>query len=171
MTVSAKDLGTQKEQHITISDSNALSQEEIDRIKKEAEEHKAEDAQKKAEFEKKNQAEGYVYSVERSLTDENLKDKFTDDEKKQLEDLVAAAKKAIDEKNDTELFAKKDELEKVYGPIITRIYQENAPKDANGNPQVDPNMFNNMFGGQGGNGQNPFGGNPFQAGAPFTETK
>ena len=81
------------------------------------------------------------------------------------------AKKAIDEKNDTELFAKKDELEKVYGPIITRIYQENAPKDANGNPQVDPNMFNNMFGGQGGNGQNPFGGNPFQAGAPFTETK
>jgi hypothetical protein len=39
------------------------------------------------------------------------------------------------------------------------------PKDANGNPQVDPNMF----GGQG--GQNPFGGNPFQAGAPFTETK
>ena len=171
LTVSAKDLGTQKEQHITINDSNALSQEEIDRIKKEAEEHKAEDAQKKAEFEKKNQAEGYVYSVERSLTDENLKDKFTDDEKKQLEDLVAAAKKAIDEKNDTELFAKKDELEKVYGPIITRIYQENAPKDANGNPQVDPNMFNNMFGGQGGNGQNPFGGNPFQAGAPFTETK
>ena len=171
LTVSAKDLGTQKEQHITISDSNALSQEEIDRIKKEAEEHKAEDAQKKAEFEKKNQAEGYVYSVERSLTDENLKDKFTDDEKKQLEDLVAAAKKAIDEKNDTELFAKKDELEKVYGPIITRIYQENAPKDANGNPQVDPNMFNNMFGGQGGNDQNPFGGNPFQAGAPFTETK
>ena len=171
LTVSAKDLGTQKEQHITISDSNALSQEEIDRIKKEAEEHKAEDAQKKAEFEKKNQAEGYIYSVERSLTDENLKDKFTDDEKKQLEDLVAAAKKAIDEKNDTELFVKKDELEKVYGPIITRIYQENAPKDANGNPQVDPNMFNNMFGGQGGNGQNPFGGNPFQAGAPFTETK
>ena len=170
LTVSAKDLGTQKEQHITINDSNALSQEEIDRIKKEAEEHKAEDAQKKAEFEKKNQAEGYVYSVERSLTDENLKDKFTDDEKKQLEDLVAAAKKAIDEKNDTELFAKKDELEKVYGPIITRIYQENAPKDANGNPQVDPNMFNNMFGGQAG-GQNPFGGNPFQAGAPFTETK
>jgi hypothetical protein len=43
------------------------------------------------------------------------------------------------------------------------------PKDANGNPQVDPNMFSNMFGGQG--GQNPFGGNPFQAGAPFTETK
>ena len=70
------------------------------------------------------------------------------------------------------MFAKKDELEKVYNPIITRIYQENMPKDANGNPQVDPNMFNNMFGGQAGTtGENPFGGNPFQAGAPFTETK
>ena len=172
LTVSAKDLGTQKEQHITINDSNALSQEEIDRIKKEAEEHKAEDAEKKAEFEKKNAAEGYIYSVERSLTDDNLKDKFTDDEKKQLEDLVAEAKKAIDTKDDAAMFAKKEELEKVYNPIITRIYQENMPKDANGNPQVDPNMFNNMFNGaQGGTGDNPFGGNPFQAGAPFTETK
>jgi len=173
LTVSAKDLGTQKEQHITINDSNALSQDEIDRIKKEAEEHKAEDAEKKAEFEKKNNAEGYIYSVERSLTDDNLKDKFTDDEKKQLGDLVAEAKKAIDEKDDATMFAKKDELEKVYNPIITRIYQENMPKDANGNPQVDPNMFGNMFNGAQGasGGQNPFNGNPFQAGAPFTETK
>ena len=65
------------------------------------------------------------------------------------------------------MFEKKHELEKVYQPIITRIYQENMPKDANGNPQVDPNMF----GGQGASGDNPFGGNPFQAGTPFTETK
>ena len=64
------------------------------------------------------------------------------------------------------MFTKKDELEKVFQPIITKIYQENMPKDANGNPQVDPNMFNNMFGGANG-GQNPFGGNPFTAGQPF----
>lgn len=171
LTVSAKDLGTQKEQHITINDSNTLSKEEIERIKKEAEEHKAEDAEKKAEFDKKNAAEGYIYSVERSLSDDNLKDKFTEDEKKQIEDIVTEAKKAIDEKDDAKMFEKKDELEKVYNPIISRIYQENAPKDANGNPQVDPNMFNNMFGGQGATGDNPFGGNPFQAGTPFTETK
>jgi molecular chaperone DnaK len=168
LTVSAKDLGTQKEQHITISDSNALSQEEIDRIKKEAEEHKAEDDKKKAEMDKKNAAEGYIYSVEKSLTDDNLKDKFTDDEKKQLEDLVKEAKEAIDSKDDAKMFEKKDELEKVYNPIITRIYQENMPKDQNGNPQVDPNMFSQMFnGGQGGDAGNPFSGNPFQAGAPF----
>jgi len=147
LTVTAVDKGTNKEQHITISDSNSLSQEEIDRIKKEAEEHKAEDEKQKAEFDKKNEAEGYIYSVERSLNDEAMKDKFTEDEKKQLEDLVKEAKEAIDAKDDEKMYAKKDELEKVYQPIITRIYQESMPKDANGNPQVDPNMFSQMFGG------------------------
>lgn len=149
LTVSAKDLGTQKEQHITINDSNSLSEEEIARIKKEAEENKAADEAKKAEMDKKNTAEGYIYSVEKSLEDENLKDKFTEDEKKQLEDLVKEAKEAIDAKDDEKMFAKKDELEKVYSPIITRIYQENMPKDENGNPKVDPNIFSgfgDMFG-------------------------
>ena len=150
VTVTAMDKATNKEQHITISDSNSLSQEEIDRIKKEAEEHKAEDDKKKAEMDKKNTAEGYIYSVEKSLNDEQFKDKFTSDEKKQLEDLVKEAKEAIDSKDDDKMFAKKDELEKVYQPIITRIYQESMPKDSNGNSQVDPNMFNQMFGGAGG---------------------
>ena len=150
VTVTAMDKATNKEQHITISDSNSLSQEEIDRIKKEAEEHKAEDDKKKAEMDKKNTAEGYIYSVEKSLNDEQFKDKFTSDEKKQLEDLVKEAKEAIDSKDDDKMFAKKDELEKVYQPIITHIYQESMPKDSNGNPQVDPNMFNQMFGGAGG---------------------
>ncbi len=165
LTVSAKDLGTQKEQHITINDSNALSQEEIDRIKKEAEEHKEEDKKQKEEMDKKNSAESYIYSVERSLTDDAIKDKFTDDEKKQLQDLVDSAKKAIDEKNDAEMFAKKDELEKVYTPIISRIYKENAPQGGTGASQVDPNMFSDMFGAN--NGQTPTGGNPFQTGTPF----
>ena len=166
LTVTAVDKATNKEQHITIDNSNSLSQEEIDRIKKEAEEHKEEDNKKKAEMDKKNAAEGYIYQVEKSLNDENLKDKFSSDERKQLEDIIKEAKEAIDAKDDDKMFNKKDELEKVFQPIITRIYQENAPKDANGNPQVDPNMFSNMFGG-GANSQNPFGGNPFTAGQPF----
>lgn len=146
VTVTAMDKATNKEQHITISDSNSLSQEEIDRIKKEAEDHKAEDDKKKAEMDKKNSAEGYIYSVEKSLNDDTYKDKFTDDERKQLEDLVKEAKEAIDAKDDEKMFAKKDELEKVFNPIISRIYQESMPKDENGNPKVDPNMFGNMFG-------------------------
>ena len=168
LTVTAVDKATNKEQHITIDNSNSLSQEEIDRIKKEAEEHKEEDNKKKAEMDKKNAAEGYVYQVEKSLNDENLKEKFSSDERKQLEDIIKEAKEAIDAKDDEKLFTKKDELEKVFQPIITRIYQENMPKDANGNPQVDPNMFNQMFGGGGANpGSNPFSGNPFTAGQPF----
>ena len=169
LTVTAVDKATNKEQHITISDSNSLTQEEIDRIKKEAEEHKEEDNKKKAEMDKKNAAEGYIYQVEKSLNDDNFKDKFSSDERKQLEDIIKEAKEAIDAKDDDKMFNKKDELEKVFQPIITRIYQENAPKDANGNAQVDPNMFNNMFGGgaNGQNGQNPFNGNPFTAGQPF----
>ena len=152
LTVTAVDKGTNKEQHITISGSNSLSQDEIDRIKKEAEEHKADDDKKKAEMDKKNTAEGYIYSVEKSLNEEAYKDKFTSDERKQLEDLVKEAKEAIDAKDDEKMYAKKDELEKVYQPIITRIYQESMPKDENGNPKVDPNMFGQMFGG-GANGQ------------------
>ena len=167
LTVTAVDKGTNKEQHITISDSNSLSQEEIDRIKKEAEEHKAEDNKKKEEMDKKNAAEGYIYQVEKSLSDENLKDKFTDDEKKQIEDLVKEAKEAIDAKDDDKMYAKKDELEKVYSPIISKIYKENMPKDANGNPQVDPNMFSQMFGG----GGNSFGGAQGFDPSQFTQAK
>ena len=168
LTVTAIDKATNKEQHITIDNSNSLTQEEIDRIKKEAEEHKEEDNKKKAEMDKKNEAEGYIYSIEKSLNDEQLKDKFTSDERKQLEDIIKEAKEAIDAKDDEKMFAKKDELEKVFQPIITRIYQENMPKDANGNPQVDPNMFGQMFGGANSNGNaNPFSGNPFTAGQPF----
>ena len=104
----------------------------------------------------------------KKLNDEQLKDKFTSDERKQLEDIIKEAKEAIDAKDDEKMFAKKDELEKVFQPIITRIYQENMPKDANGNPQVDPNMFGQMFGGANSNGNtNPFSGNPFTAGQPF----
>ena len=162
LTVTAIDKGTNKEQHITISDSNSLSQEEIDRIKKEAEEHKAEDEKKKAEMDKKNAAEGYIYSVEKSMNEENYKDKFTEDERKQLEDLIKEAKEAIDAKDDEKMFEKKDELEKVFQPIITRIYQESMPKDENGNPKVDPNMFSQMFG----NGQG-FNFDPNAGGANF----
>ena len=63
----------------------------------------------------------------------------------------------INANDNTKMFEKKDELEKVYSPIISRIYKENMPKDANGNPQVDPNMFSQMFGGT---GANPFAGQP-----------
>ena len=143
LNVSAKDLGTQKEQHITINNSNSLSQEEIDRIKKEAEEHKAEDDKKKAELDKKNEAEGYIYSVEKSLNDENISSKMSEEDKSTWDSLVKEAKEAIDAKDDDKMFAKKDEVEKVFGPIITKIYQENAGRQQNaGDPMNGGTQFN-----------------------------
>lgn len=155
LNVSAKDLGTQKEQHITINNSNSLSQEEIDRIKKEAEEHKAEDDKKKAELDKKNEAEGYIYSVEKSLNDENISSKMSEEDKSTLDSLVKEAKEAIDAKDDDKMFAKKDELEKVFGPIITKIYQENAGTQQNaGDPMNGGTQFNPFDGAFGQTQQN-----------------
>ena len=154
LNVSAKDLGTQKEQHITINNSNSLSQEEIDRIKKEAEEHKAEDDKKKAELDKKNEAEGYIYSVEKSLNDENISSKMSEEDKSTLETLVKEAKEAIDAKDDDKMFAKKDELEKVFGPIITKIYQENAGTQQNAGDPMNGTQFNPFDGAFGQTQQN-----------------
>ena len=155
LNVSAQDLGTQKEQHITINNSNSLSQEEIDRIKKEAEEHKAEDDKKKAELDKKNEAEGYIYSVEKSLNDENISSKMSEEDKSTLDSLVKEAKEAIDAKDDDKMFAKKDELEKVFGPIITKIYQENAGTQQNaGDPMNGGTQFNPFDGAFGQTQQN-----------------
>ena len=153
VTVTAMDKATNKEQHITISDSNSLSKDEIERIKKEAEEHKADDDAKRAEAEKKNNAEGYVYSVEKSLNDENMKDKFTDDERTKLEGIIKEAKEAIDSKDDDKLYEKKEALEQVYNPIVTRIYQENAKsgegsQGANGQNFNFGDMFNGATGGE-----------------------
>ena len=152
LEVTAKDKATGKEQHISIQNTNNLSKEEIERIKKEADEHKAEDAAKKAEMDKLNMAESYIYQADRSLNDENLKEKFTSDERKQLEDLIKAGKDAIQSKDSTKILEAKDNLEKVFGPIIAKIYGQTGGKN------VDPNVmnqFSQMFGGA--PGSNPFG--------------
>lgn len=142
LTVKAMDKGTNKEQHITIQNSNSLSQEEIDRIKKDAETHKAEDEKRQAEIKKVNEAESYMFSVKSTLDNENFKDKFSDDDRKKLNDICDDIKKAIDEKNYSEIDLKKKALEDVFNPIVTKIYQEANPQGAT-NAQDFTNMFNN----------------------------
>ena len=151
LTVTAKDLGTQKEQHITIEKGNSLSQEEIDRIKKDAADHAEEDKKKKEEIDKLNDVEGYKYSVEASLKDEHMGSKFTDEEKEKINELL----KELDEQLQTKDLAKiepaRKALEDYYQPIIMRIYQESAPKQgAEGTQQTQGNPFNQM------GGDNPF---------------
>lgn len=146
LSVSAKDLATNKEQHITINNSNSLSDEEIERIKADAEKFKAEDEKKKKDLEDLNAAEGYMYSVKQTLENENFKEKFTEDEKNSINEKMEVLKKALEDRSNVEgVKTAKDELEKVFQPIITKIYEAAAPKSEDGNTQSNP--FGDAFNG------------------------
>lgn len=94
LTVTAKDKATSKSQHITIKDSSALSKEEIEKMKKEAELHATEDRQKKELIDLRNQADALIHTTEKTLKDAG--DKVKDDVKKPIEEKIAEVKKAKD---------------------------------------------------------------------------
>ena len=156
LSVSAKDLGTGKEQNIRIDNQQSLSQEEIDRIKADAEKFKEEDEKKRKELEEINQAESYSYSVKQTLEQENLKDKFTEDEVKQITELNETLQEKIKTRDLSQVKKAKDKLEEVFKPIITKLYEDVAKEQAANNPQsgdATQNPFAN-FSGQ----SNPFNG-------------
>ena len=124
VNVTAKDLGTNKEQSITITSSTNLSDEEIERMKKEAEEHKAEDEKRKAEADTRNEAEQLVFQTEKSLKD--LGDKVTDDEKKEIEELIKDVKDALEKDDIDDIKDKKDKLSEKAMALATRVYEEAA---------------------------------------------
>jgi molecular chaperone DnaK len=119
-------LGTGKENEITIKDSGGLSQEEIARIKAEAEKFKAEDERKKEEIDKLNAAEGYAYQIRNLLSDESLKDKFTEEQKKGLQEKVDAVIEAVKEKDLQKTEAARTELESMWQPIASEMYKQAA---------------------------------------------
>lgn len=122
LKVSASDKATGKEQNITIESKGGLTEEEIERMKKEAEEFAESDRKAKEEIDKINTADSFVFSIKKSL--EEFGDKVTEDEKKEITELADALKKAIDEKNIEELDKKQSELNNKWFPIVQRIYQE-----------------------------------------------
>jgi len=118
--VSAKDLGTGKEQSIRITASSGLSKEEIDKMVREAEANSADDKKKRELIEAKNQADNLIYSTEKSLKE--FGDKIDDAEKKKIEDASAALKKAM-EGNDTDLLKKaSDELMQASHKLAEAVY-------------------------------------------------
>lgn len=124
LSVSAKDKATGKEQHITIDNSSSLSEDEIKKIKEDAERFKDEDEKKRKELEKINQAQSYLNGVESALKDESMASSFSDDEKTTIKEKVEALNKALDSRENIEDIEKaKEDLEKTFTPIITRIYQ------------------------------------------------
>ncbi len=133
VNVTAKDLGTNKEQSITITSSTNLSDEEIDRMRKEAEEHKAEDEKRKEEADTKNEAEQLVFQTEKSLKD--LGDKVESKEKEEIESLIKEVKEAIDKNDIDEIKSSKDKLQEKAMALATRVYEEAAKQHQSTNTE------------------------------------
>jgi molecular chaperone DnaK len=149
LSVSAKDLGTGKEQHITINNSNSLSEEEINKIKADAEAFKAEDERRMKEIEEINMAERYLFAVKTFLDESG--DKVTEDEKTNITALADELDKVLPTRNLEDIKKAHDALSAAWEPVVQRIYAENAPKqEQHADGQQVQNPFENIPG-------NPFG--------------
>ena len=138
VNVSAKDLGTGKEQKITITASSNLSQEEIDKAMREAEQYAAEDKKRKEEVDTRNSAEQLVFQSEKAVNE--LGDKLSADEKSSVQAEIDKVKEAL-KGTDTEMIKMaSDSLSKKFGEIAQKIYAQQAP-------QGDPNMGGQQAGG------------------------
>ena len=124
VNVKAKDLGTQKEQRITITSGSGLTDEEIDRMVREAEENADADAKRKEQAELHNEAEQLIFAAKKSVTE--LGDEVTAEEKANVESGVEALEKALSEGNVDEIKAKKEELEKVAQELAVKVYSKAA---------------------------------------------
>ena len=122
--VSATDKATNKSQDITISNPNGLSDEEIDRMVKEAEDNKDADEKRKEEIELKNRAEGFIAQIDQTLEAQNPN--VTEDQKKQVKQLRDELQKAVDENDYATLKTKLDELEKAAQAMSEAMYQQQA---------------------------------------------
>ena len=132
--VSAKDKGTGKEQSITIQNTSGLSDEEIDRMVREAEEHKAEDEKRKEEIDLRNRAEGFIAQIDGMLADSG--DKIDAKQKEETQKLRDDLQKSLDENDMAAVKEKLDALEKAAQAASAQMYQQQAgnPNDA-GNAQ------------------------------------
>ena len=129
VNVKAKDLGTNKEQSITITASNTLSDEEIDKMMKEAEANKEADEKRKQEAEVRNNADSIVFATEKALSD--LGDKITEDDKKNAEEKLEAAKKALEGTDIDAIKNTSEELNKVAMDLAQKVYEQAAKDNAN----------------------------------------
>lgn len=141
VTVSAKDKATGKEQKVTIQNSTSLSKEEIERIKADAELHKAEDEAKKKEMSIINSTESKVYGIENAL--KSAGDKVSEDDKKSVETKILEVKKVLDTKVVADIEKASKELDDVWNPVVAKIY-------GGGSSTNGSNPFGDFAGGNGG---------------------
>ena len=132
VNVKAKDLGTQKEQNITIQSNSSLSDEEIERMVKEAEANAEADKVRKEEAEVKNEADQLVFMTEKTLKD--LEDKVSEEEKKSAEDAKEELKAALEAGNLEDIKTKKDKLNEIVQQLTMKLYEQ-AQADAAANAE------------------------------------
>jgi molecular chaperone DnaK len=142
VNVSAKDLGTGKEQKITISNSTSMSKEDIDKAVKEAEQFAAEDKKRREAVDAKNEAENIVYQAEKLVSESG--DKIPEDDKNAINTKVEALKEAISKDDAALIGTAKEDLQKTLNDAAAKLYQQAAPQGG------APDM----------NGAQPNGGNP-----------
>ncbi len=139
VNVSAKDLGTGREQHITITSSTNMNKDDIDRAIKDAEQYAAEDKKRREEVDKRNEAENLVYAVEKLLSENG--EHISDQDKETLNTKVAAVKSALAGTDLDVVQSAKDDLQKSMYAVSEKLYQDaaaqgaaaqQAPQDNNG---------------------------------------
>ena len=156
VNVSAKDLGTGKEQHITITSSSNMSKEDIDRAVKAAEQFAEEDKKRREEVDTKNNAENLCYTAEKLVSDSG--DKLQDSDKNEINTKVAALRETLKNGTVEQIKAGMDELQKAVYAVSEKLYQQAAPQG--GQPGQQPPY---QGGTPGDNGGNPGDGNVYDA--------
>ena len=150
VNVSAKDLGTGKEQHITITSSTNMSKEDIDKAVKEAEMYAAEDAKRKEEIDVRNQGDQMVYQTEKTLNE--MGDKLDAADKSEVESKLTALKTALTGTDTAAIKAATEELTQAFYKVSEKMYQAAGGAQGAG---FDPNQAaGGAQGGTSGNGQN-----------------
>ncbi|KAF0336225.1 molecular chaperone DnaK [Pediococcus acidilactici] len=143
VNVSAKDKGTGKEQKITIKSSSGLSDEEIERMMKEAKENEEADRKRKEEVDLRNEVDQLIFTTDKTLKE--LEGKVSEDEIKKAKDAKEALEKAQKDNNLEEMKAKKDDLSKIVQDLSVKLYQQaqQAQGQADGAQGNDQNTGNN----------------------------
>ena len=135
VNVTAKDLGTNKEQKITITSNTNLTDEEIDKMMKEAEANKEADEKRKQEADARNEAEQTIFATEKSIKD--LGDKLTSSEKEETEKLIEELKKSLEGNDVDDIKEKTTKLNEKAMEYATRVYQEAAKENGNASQTED----------------------------------
>ena len=153
VNVSAKDLGTGKEQHITITSSTNMSKEDIDKAVKEAEQFAAEDAKRKDEVDTRNQADQMVYQSEKALSE--MKDKLDAAEVSELEGEVNKVKEALKGTDIQAIKSATESLTQAFYKVSEKMYQQANPQGGQPGPDMGGQAAGGAAGGAGSTGKGP----------------